>query len=82
MPFLQEPDMREVDQAYGNYQSTFLSATGQVRVDLFKSGGWLLAYVTFPTGLDADRATDPYVGQLWDYARDHGFDKQLKIFVY
>ena len=82
MPFAKERDMEDVDEIYGEYQTTFVSDTGQVRADLYRRGDWLYVYVTFPTGLDPDSVTDPYVGKLRDFARERGFDRRLRMLVY
>lgn len=80
MPF--EIDRRlaaEVERAFGEYLTTFTSDRGQVRADLFRRGGVVVAHVSFPTGLDAGTVTDPYVSALWDYARDHGFPDHFRV---
>jgi hypothetical protein len=80
MPF--EVDRRlaaDVGGAFGEYLITFISDRGQVRADLFRRSGAVVAHVSFPTGLDAGSVTDPYVSALWDYAREHGFPERFKV---
>jgi hypothetical protein len=58
---------------FGEYLTTFVSEPhGQVRADVFRQGKRVAAYVSFPTGIDATRVTEPYVSALWDYARKEG----------
>ncbi len=64
---------------FGEYMITFVSRSGQVRADLFRKRGVVIAHVWFPTGLDAGRATDPYYSELWDYAREQGFSDQFRV---
>jgi hypothetical protein len=64
---------------YGEYLGTFTSEHGQVRADLFRKGDQLVAHVSFPTGLTGSRATDRYVEDLHDYAREHGFEKRPQL---
>ena len=47
-----EEDCRPIPTA--KYLGTFFSARGQVRADLFDDGEDVIAYISFPTGLDAD----------------------------
>jgi len=82
MPFVREASMVKGNEAYGEYQTTFISNNKQVRADLFKIGNWLHVYVTFPTGLDGGSVTDPYVTELQDYAREQGYDRRMRLFTY
>lgn len=70
---------REGGRAFGEYLITFISRSGQVRSDLFRNGKLVVAHVSFPTGLDAGSVTDPYVGELWNYARQQGFPDHFKL---
>ena len=69
----------EVGQFYGEYQDTFHSDTGQVRADIFKQNGHLVAHVSFPSGLKPEDVTDAYSGELYRYAKEHGFEGKLRI---
>ena len=69
----------ESGREFGEYLTTFISKSGQVRADLFRRGRVVTAHVSFSTGLDASSATDPYVNELWDYAREQGFPDQFKV---
>jgi hypothetical protein len=69
----------EVGGRFGEYMITFVSRRGQVRADLFRKRGAVIAHVWFPTGLDAGSYTDPYVSELRNYAREHGFADQFKV---
>jgi hypothetical protein len=65
--------------SFGEYVITFISRSGQVRADLFRKRGVVIAHVSFPTGLNAGRTTDPYVSELWNYAREQGFADEFEV---
>ncbi len=69
----------EVKTFFGDYVGTFKSEHRQVRADIFKSGGSLVAHVSFPTGLNAARVTDNYMGELKTIATKQGLTENLKI---
>jgi len=80
MPFLRDVTYAdEVGQIYGTYHSTFRSQSGQVLALLFERNGWLVAHVSFPTGLKPEDVTDAYAGELSRHAADHGFGGRLRI---
>jgi hypothetical protein len=80
MPFQKDHRLgSDAKGVFGEYLDTFLSRTGQVRADLFRRGQIVVAHVSFPTGLDANTVKDPYVSELWQYARDHNFADQFKL---
>jgi hypothetical protein len=80
MPFQQDVAYAdEVGETYGKYYSTFRSQTGQVLAQLFTRNGWLVAHVSFPTGLKAEHVTDAYWGELNRYAAESGFAGKLRI---
>ena len=80
MPFLEDVAFAdEVGQAYGKYHSTFRSQTGQVVAPVFEQNGWLVAHVSFRSGLKLEDVTDAYVGDLNRYAAEHGFAGKLKL---
>lgn len=80
MPFQQDIAFAdEVGQTYGTYHSTFRSQNGQVLALLFEQKGRLIAHVSFPTGLKPEDVTDAYIGELNDYATQHGFTGKLRI---
>jgi hypothetical protein len=64
---------------FGEYLTTFVSNTGQVRADFFMRNNVLTAHVSFPSGLDAGSVTDPYVHDVWQYARDKGLADRFKL---
>ncbi len=69
MPFQTDTRLAtEVGRIFGDYLDTFFSEHGEVRADLFRLGDQVEAHVSFPTGLDAGRVTDRYMGDLWTYA--------------
>lgn len=68
-----------VGTSYGDYISTFESEHRQVRADLFKQGSWLVAHVSFATGLNVDTVTDAYLSTLQAFAKDHGFDSKYRL---
>ncbi len=80
MPFQQDTAFAdEISRAYGKYHSTFRSQTDQVLAQLFEKNGWLVAHVSFPTGLKPEEVTDTYVGDLNRCAADHGFAGKLRL---
>jgi len=82
MPF-QSDEMiaSDVRKAFGEYITTFTSKGGQVRADLFRKGRVVVAHVSFPTGLDAVDVTDPYLSELWNYAREHAMADDFKVIL-
>ncbi len=83
MPFQTDRQMAgESGREFGEYLITFISKTGQVRADLFRRGRVVTAHVSFSTGLNAGSATDSYVSELWDYAREKGFPDQFKVVLF
>lgn len=80
MPFATDEQLAdEVGRAFGEYVTTFTSKTGQVRADLFRVGPFVQAHVSFPTGLDPTSVSDPYLTELWNYAREHGLADQFRL---
>jgi len=80
MPFqIDQQVADDVGRVFGEYLTTFTSSGGQVRADLFRRGKVLEAHVWFPTGLDAGSVTDPYVTELWDYARQEGYADHFRV---
>ena len=80
MPFLNDTQFaRAVKDSYGEYVETFESDRHQVRADVFKQGGWLVAHVSFPTGLDINRAEDNYLNELHSYADKKGFAGKFRL---
>jgi len=72
---------RDVRKTFGEYITTFTSRGGQVRADFFRTGRVVVAHVAFPTGLDASNVTDPYVSELWNYARERGIADNFKVIL-
>ena len=80
MPFLADQQLAdEAERVFGDYLMTFTSRTGQVRADLFRVGREVRAHVSFPTGLNPTTVTDPYLSELWDYARELGVADQFRM---
>ena len=80
MPFAADQRLAvEAGRIFGEYLTTFSSGGGQVRADIFRKGRIVEAHVSFPTGLDAAQVTDPYLSELWNYARAEGFADNFKI---
>jgi hypothetical protein len=71
----------DVRKTFGEYMTTFTSRGGQVRADLFRKGRAVVAHVSFPTGLDASSVTDPYMTELWDYARKEEIADDFKVIL-
>jgi hypothetical protein len=82
MPFQTDETLaRDVGKMFGEYITTFTSRGGQVRADLFRRGRLVEAHVSFPTGLEAGSVTDPYVSELWNYAREQGIADDFKVIL-
>lgn len=82
MPFHKDLNLAaEAGKAFGDYLITFTSRRGQVRADLFHRGRGVEAHVSFPTGLDPGSVTDPYVSELWGYARENGIADNFKVIL-
>lgn len=82
MPFQTDERLaRDVRKTFGEYITTFTSRGRQVRADLFRKGSAVVAHVSFSTGLDATSVTDPYVSELWDYARAQGIADNFKVIL-
>jgi hypothetical protein len=80
MPFLTDAKFaRAVKNSYGDYMATFESDHHQVRADVFKQGEWLVAHVSFPTGLDIERVDDKYLIELQSYANQRGFSGKFRM---
>jgi hypothetical protein len=80
MPFVKDLAVaEEVGNVFGEYDSTFTSDTGQIRAELFRRGGTMIAYVSFAPGWNAQNATDKYLAQLQRHADDAGFPGKLRI---
>ena len=77
--FIDKDLEEEAGPYYGRYLGTFLSARGQIRADLFDEGSKVVAWISFPTGLDASNVEDRYVGILHDYAATHGFSDRFSM---
>jgi hypothetical protein len=72
----------EVGNVFGEYLNTYLSEPqGQVRADIFRKGRRVEAHISFPTGIVASGATEPYVSALWDYARREGFADHFQLIM-
>jgi hypothetical protein len=80
MPFAKNPTIaEEVGDVFGEYDSTFTSDTGQVRAELFRRGGSMIAYVSFASGWNVQNITDKYLAQLERHAAEAGFPGKLRI---
>jgi len=80
MPFEQDTATAvATGEHFGKYLQTFRSDNGQVVVYLFEQEGWLIAHVTRPTGLEIEDITDRYITDLWEYAREQGFEGKFRI---
>lgn len=80
MPFLIDTKFAHaVKNSYGDYVETFQSEHRQVRADVFKQGDWLVAHVSFPTGLDIDGVEDKYLTELHSYANGKGFSGRFRL---
>ncbi len=80
LPLVQDKELEEdAGTYYGKYLGTFISARGQVRADLFDDGEEVIAYISFPTGLDGSNVEDRYVGILDEYAASQGFADRFRM---
>ncbi len=64
---------------YGAYLGTFFSDRGQVRADLFDTVTKVIAYISFPTGMNASNVEDGYVNELYSYAVSRGFRDRFQM---
>src|SRR5438552_11354309 len=83
MPFQRDDKYAlDIGTVFGDYLTTFTSAPrGQIRADIFRKGNQVDAHVSFPTGLDASGVTEPYVSELWQYAREQGFADRFRLIM-
>jgi hypothetical protein len=80
MPFKNDTELADdVGAMFGEYLATYESETGQVRADVFREGERLKAHVSFPTGLKPYEVTDRYNSELWNYARNSGFEDRIDL---
>ena len=80
LELVQDKELEEdAGTSYGKYLGTFISARGQVRADLFDDGEEVIAYISFPTGLDATNVEDRYVAILEDHAASQGFADRFHL---
>ena len=80
MPFENDERMhRQSGNFFGDYLVTFVSDNEQVRADFFRRGNIVTAHTSFPTGLNPGNVTDPYIVELKDYAREHGFPDNFRV---
>jgi hypothetical protein len=80
MQLVQDKELEEdAGPYYGKYLGTFFSARGQVRADLFDDGEEVIAYISFPTGLDGTNVEDRYVSMLNEYAASQGFADRFQM---
>jgi hypothetical protein len=69
----------DVGPYYGKYLGTFISDRGQVRADLFDAVKEVIAYISFPTGMNGSNVEDGYVNVLYSYAQSKGFRDRFRI---
>ena len=80
MPFQQDETVaKAVAGIFGDYRTTFRSENGEVLAHLLEEGGWLVAHVRMPTGLEIYEITDSYLDELHQFAREHGFEDKFRI---
>jgi hypothetical protein len=80
MPFQNDQKYAaEIGKAWGEYLTTYTSITGQVRGYLFRKGNQVEAHVVLPPLIFSSTVTDPYVTDLWDYARQNNFADRFQI---
>ena len=46
---------------------------------MFKQGEWLVAHVSFPTGLDISRVNDKYLAELQSYVNQKEFSEEFRM---
>ena len=68
-----------VGSFYGEYIGTFKSVNEQVRADMFKVKGGVIAHVSYGAGLKLWTITDPYIVALKKYAEEQGFADRFRI---
>jgi hypothetical protein len=80
MPFEQDTATAVATGEYfGRYVRTFRSDREQVVAHLFEQDGWLIAHIMRPTGLEIEDITDRYITDLWEFARQQGFEHRFRI---
>jgi hypothetical protein len=80
MPFEHnEATASAIGEHFGKYLDEYHSDGGQVVAYLFEQEGWLIAHVTRPTGVEIDRITDRYVNDLYEFARERGFEDKFRM---
>jgi hypothetical protein len=80
MQLIQDKALKKaVGSDYGKYLGTFFSARGQVRADLFDEGSAVVAWISFPTGMNPTNVEDRYVSELRKYAESQGFADRFKF---
>lgn len=81
MPFHRDENYAaDVGGLFGRYLTTFVSVpSGQVRAELFRMNGGIIAHICFPTGAGASDVTDPNVSQLREYARREGVADHFRL---
>lgn len=81
MPFNKdERYAAEVGKVYGEYLVTYTSPSARVRAYLFrKANGRVEAHVSFAGGVFASEVPDPYVTDLWNYAREQGYADRFQL---
>lgn len=80
MPFQQDETVaKAVAGIFGDYRTTFRSENGEVLAHVFEQGGWLVAHVSMPTGLEVYEITDSYLAELEQFAQEQGFEDRFRI---
>jgi hypothetical protein len=81
MPFQRDLQYaaQEAGSVFGEYLTTYTSPQGKVHALLFRRGGKVVAYVSFPRFVWASDVTEPYHTELWQYAREQGYADHFEI---
>lgn len=81
MPFQRdERYAAEIGNRFGEYLTTYVSQpAGQVRAYIFQNRGQVIAHVSFPKGVPATDVTEPFMNQLWNYARENKIEDKFHL---
>ena len=77
--FRDEQYARAVERFYGEYVISFRSRNNQVRADIFRQEGQLVAHVSFAPGMTYTSVTDPYWSDLKRYADEQHAELSVRI---
>jgi hypothetical protein len=78
MGFFQDDRLSQLT-GFGDYVTSFESDHGQVRVDIYRLGGDVVAYVSRPYGVSPEDVTDPWLAPVKEKAKEVGARDQVRL---